>query len=278
MFNFLAGFRFPHDVIDILVVAYVIYRILLLIKGTRAFQILLGLIVILGAFIASQRLELVTLNTILNAFFSSLILVVVVLFQNDIRRALAQMGMSSFLRPSTEVGSGSTTDMVEELAKATVSLANKKIGSITVIERQTRLRSHIETGSFVDGMLSSELLQSIFLPYSPIHDGAVIVADGRIIWAGCFLPLTTRVDLEQELGRGHVVLFADAFDRDAQMAKALVIRFDEALYAGEGASHLLEVFGRIGVDFFPLRIAPEIGPGFFFCLDAVEGEPVDEDI
>ncbi len=214
MFNFLAGFRFPHDVIDILVVAYVIYRILLLIKGTRAFQILLGLILILGAFIASQRLELVTLNTILNAFFSSLILVVVVLFQNDIRRALAQMGMSSFMRPTTD-GGGATTDRVEELAKATVSLANKKIGSITVLERQTRLRSHIETGSFVDGVLSSELLQSIFLPYSPIHDGAVIVAEERIIWAGCFLPLTTRVDLEQELGTRHRAAMGITEETDA---------------------------------------------------------------
>lgn len=189
------------DLIDILLVALIIYRVILVIKGTRAAQILLGLAVLGIGYVVSDHFELFTLHWILNAFLSSLILVVVVLFQNDIRRALAHVGTNSFW-PHRDT-SDTDPQLIEELTKAAVSLANKKIGALVVLQRETDLRDHVEEGVKIDGALSGELLLSIFLPYSPIHDGAVIIKKDRVLWAGCFLPLTGRGDLEKELGTRH---------------------------------------------------------------------------
>jgi uncharacterized protein (TIGR00159 family) len=198
--DLLAGLRWQ-DVVDILLVAFVIYRIFVLIKGTRALQILVGLAIIVIAYVASQVFELFTLNWILNAFLSSIILVVVVLFQNEIRRALAHVGMNPF--SSSRDPSVTGAQAVEELMKTSVSLANKKIGALIVLQRDTDLRDYVEQGVEIQAMLSKEILLSIFLPYSPIHDGAVLVNDGRVLWAGCFLPLTTRTDVDKELGTRH---------------------------------------------------------------------------
>lgn len=189
------------DVADVLLVALVIYRVLLVIKGTRAVQILLGLAVLGIAYVVSDYVELFTLHWILSTFLSSIFLVVVVLFQNDIRRALAHMGANS-LWTYRDAGANDPR-AVEEVMKAALSLANQKIGALIVLERSTDLRNHVEEGVAIDGEVSKELLLSIFLPYSPIHDGAAIVKDGRILWAGCFLPLTNRVDLEKDLGTRH---------------------------------------------------------------------------
>lgn len=189
------------DVVDILLVTLVIYRVFLVIRGTRAVQILLGLAVLGIVFVVSEYLELFTLHWVLSAFLSSIILVVVVLFQNDIRRALAHVGTNSlwsYLEPGA-----TDPQAIEELMKAAVSLANKKIGALIVLQRGTDLRNHVEEGVRIDGEISKELLLSIFLPYSPIHDGAVIVREKRILWAGCFLPLTSRADLEKDLGTRH---------------------------------------------------------------------------
>jgi uncharacterized protein (TIGR00159 family) len=196
----LAGLRWQ-DVVDILLVAFVIYRIFVLIKGTRALQILIGLAFIVVAYVGSQVFELFTLHFILNAFLSSIILVVVVLFQNEIRRALAHVGMNPFL--SSREFSVTGPEAVEELMKVSVSLANKKIGALIVLQRETDLEDYVEQGVKIEAALTKELLLSVFLPYSPIHDGAVIVRDGRVSWAGCFLPLTTRPNVDKQLGTRH---------------------------------------------------------------------------
>ncbi|NTU59983.1 MAG: TIGR00159 family protein [Deltaproteobacteria bacterium] len=201
------------DLVDILLVALVIYRVLLVIRGTRAVQILLGLAVLGMIFVVSEYLELFTLHWMLSAFLSSIILVVVVLFQNDIRRALAHVGTNS-LWPYLEAPA-SDSQALDELMKAAVSLANKKIGALIVLQRGTNLRNHVEEGVKIDAEISKELLLSIFLPYSPIHDGAVIVKDGRILWAGCFLPLTSRGDLEKDLGTRHRAAVGITEDTDA---------------------------------------------------------------
>jgi diadenylate cyclase len=211
--DFNIGFRFPNDIIDILVVTFVIYRILLMLKGTRAFQMLMGLILIVGAFVGSQVLELLALHWILNAFLSSFILVVVVLFQSDIRRALAQMVKHPWW--SIRDLGADAPKVVEELVRSSVSLANKKIGGLIVIENDTMMRNHVEGGVLINGMLGRELIQSIFLPYSPIHDGAVVVAGNKIIWAGCFLPLTTRLDIDQSLGTRHRAAMGITEETDA---------------------------------------------------------------
>jgi len=195
----LGGIR-VQDVVDVLLVAFVIYRIFLLLKGTRALQILVGLAILVVAYVASQVFELFTLHWLLNAFLSSIILVVVVLFQNEIRRALAHVGMNPFL--GTREGAQEAA-VIEELMRTAVSLANKRIGALIVLERETRLDDHVEKGVTLDARVSRELLQAIFLPYSPIHDGAVVVRGRRILWAGCLLPLTTRSDLDKDFGTRH---------------------------------------------------------------------------
>jgi len=170
-----AGMRWQ-DILDILLVAFVIYRIFILIKGTRALQILVGMAFLVVAFVASQIFELFTLHWILNAFLSSIILVVM---------------------------------------KAAVSLANKKIAALVVLQRETDLRDYVEKGVRVDAVVSKELLLSVFIPYSPIHDGAVIVQGDRVLWAGCFLPLTTRVDVDKELGTRHRAALGITEETDA---------------------------------------------------------------
>ncbi|MEW6488757.1 MAG: diadenylate cyclase CdaA [Thermodesulfobacteriota bacterium] len=207
-----AGLRWQ-DVVDILLVALVIYRIFVLIKGTRALQMLVGMAVVVAAFVASQVFEFFTLNWILSAFLSSIILVVVVLFQNEIRRALVHVGVNPFL--SAKEGSADGGQVVEELMKAAVSLANKKIGALIVLQRETDLRDYVEDGVRLDAALSKELLLAVFIPYSPIHDGAVIVRSDRVLWAGCFLPLTTRLDVDKELGTRHRAALGITEETDA---------------------------------------------------------------
>ncbi len=207
-----AGLRWQ-DVVDILLVAFVIYRIFILVKGTRALQMLVGMAVVVVAFVVSQIFELFTLQWILSAFLSSIILVVVVLFQNEIRRALAHVGVNPFL--TAKEGSTDGGQVVEELMKAAVSLANKKIGALIVLQRETDLRDYVEEGVRVDAALSKEILLSIFIPYSPIHDGAVIVRKDRVLWAGCFLPLTTRLDVDKELGSRHRAALGITEETDA---------------------------------------------------------------
>lgn len=189
------------DGVDILLVTLVIYRVFLVIKGTRAVQILLGLAVLMVIYVGAEYFELFTLRWVLNGFLSSIVLVVVVLFQNDIRRALAHVGMNSLWAYGETGAMGA--QVIEELMKASVSLANKRIGALIALQRGTDLRDYVDGGVRVGAAVSRELLLSIFLPYSPIHDGAVLVADDRIRWAGCFLPLTTRTDVDKELGTRH---------------------------------------------------------------------------
>jgi uncharacterized protein (TIGR00159 family) len=187
------------DAIDILVIAYVIYRIIDLIRGTRAVQMLIGLAVVFLTFLSSQYFELYTLNWILDNFLSSILLVIVVIFQDDIRRALTQVGT----RPFFGVEKGIQQEDLEEIIRAAVSLASKRVGALIVLQRDVGLNQYIEVGTQLDARVSKELIASIFLPTSPIHDGALIIQHGRIIAAGCFLPLTTNPHVSKTLGTRH---------------------------------------------------------------------------
>jgi len=190
----------PLDLLDIALVTFVIYRIILLIKGTRAVQMLLGLAVILGVYVASQIGGLNTIHWLLDNFLSSIILVIVVLFQNDIRRALIHVGRNPFF---ADLSFQEETQAMEELVKACVNLANKRIGALIAIERETGLKDFLEVGVDIDSKVNSDLITSIFLPYSPIHDGALVIQQGRIKQAGCFLPLTQNPDVSKNLGTRH---------------------------------------------------------------------------
>jgi len=183
----------------VLLVTAGIYWLLLLIRGTRAVQILVGLIVLLALSLASEIFQLVTLRQILDNFLGSAVLIIVVLFQHDIRRALARVGRGFF--PS--VSAQEASQLLEEVVRAAQTLAQKRVGALIVLERDTQLDDQIEAGTPLDAAVSKELLTSIFLPYSPLHDGAVVVQRGRLAYAGCILPLTLRDDLPEGVGTRH---------------------------------------------------------------------------
>ena len=187
------------DTLDILLVAGGIYWLLLLIRGTRAIQILVGLIVLIALTLVSQLLELAALGLILERLLEPAVLIIVILFQNDIRRALARVGRGIF--PS--FSSAQEIQVVEEIVRAAGALSQRRHGALIVLERESNLGDLIEAGVPVDASLSKELLSSIFQPSSPMHDGAVVIQEGRVASAGCILPLTLRTDLPEGLGTRH---------------------------------------------------------------------------
>ncbi len=193
------NFRWLLDFLDIFLVAFIIYRIILLIKGTRAVQMLLGLAVVLLVYVVSQVGGLYTLHWLLDNFLSSIILVIVVIFQNDIRRALIHVGKNPFFADSVK----DESVLIDELVKAAIGMANKKIGALIVLERETGINDFLEIGVEIDAKISSDLINSIFLPYSPIHDGALVIQQGRLARAGCFLPLSQNPDISKTLGTRH---------------------------------------------------------------------------
>ena len=196
---FRARFDPLRDTVDILLVAAGIYWLLLLIRGTRAVQILVGLIVLIALSLASELFQLAALGMILERFLDFAVLIIVILFQNDIRRALARVGRGFFPSFAEE----RDIQIVEEIVRAAGTLSQRRHGALIVLERETNLADMIEAGVRVDASLSKELLLSIFQPSSPMHDGAVIIQEGRISTAGCILPLTVRTDLPEGLGTRH---------------------------------------------------------------------------
>lgn len=209
---FLAGSFDPvRDTVDVLVVACGVYWLLLLIRGTRAVQMLVGLLILIGASAASQLFDLATLSWILDHFLASAVLIVIVLFQHDIRRALARVGRGFF--PTLE--DTRESQMLEEVVRAAQTLAQKRVGALIVLVRETRLDDQIEAGPAIDAAVTKEILTAIFLPYSPIHDGAVLIENGRVSHAGCVLPLSLRKDLPEGLGTRHRAALGVTEETDA---------------------------------------------------------------
>lgn len=199
------------DVLDILLVAFIFYRLILILKGTRTLQMLVGLAILLFALIVSKWIELYTIDWMVTKFWSQIVIALIILFQPEIRRALAQIGKNPFsnLTPMEEFRT------LEEIVRASVSLANKRIGGIIVLEREMELREIVEMGIQLDAKVSKEILTSIFLPQSPIHDGAVIIKGDRIIAAGCFLPLSLGHDISKILGTRHRAAMGITEETDA---------------------------------------------------------------
>jgi uncharacterized protein (TIGR00159 family) len=187
------------DTVDILLVTAGIYWLLLLIRGTRAIQILVGLIVLIALSLASDLFQLAALGMILERFLGSAVLIIVILFQNDIRRALARVGRGFFPSFSAQ----QELQIVEEIVRSAGALSQRRQGALIVLERESNLGDLIEAGVVVDAQISTDLLTSIFQPTSPMHDGAVVIREGRISSAGCILPLTLRTDLPEGLGTRH---------------------------------------------------------------------------
>lgn len=194
-------------------VSILIYELLMLIRGTRAVQMALGGAMILGLFYLSGWSHLETVNFLIRNFVGYVVFAVIVLFQADIRRALAHLGRAPFFRYFAKAESAE--ESIEELIVASGLLAAKRIGAIIAIERQVGLRNYIEGGIPLDAVLTYDLLVSIFQPSSPLHDGAVIVQTDCIAAAACFLPLTVNPKLSKALGSRHRAAIGLTEENDA---------------------------------------------------------------
>ncbi len=199
-------------VIDIAIIAFIIYQALLLIRGTRAAQILTGILFVVATFLLSSIVPLTTLNWVMNKFYSSFIIILIILFQDDIRHVLSRMGKKSFIPGADRVASHHVLD---EIVRAATSMASKRIGGLIVLERNIILGRYVDVGVLIDGRISKELLVSIFHPSSPIHDGAVIIQRGRVAAAGCFLPLTREENLDPNMGTRHRAAIGISQETDA---------------------------------------------------------------
>jgi diadenylate cyclase len=201
------------DLVDILVVSVIIYELLTLIRGTRAVQMAVGAGVLAGLFYASGGFHLPTVNWLIRNIAGYIVVALIVLFQADIRRALAHLGRAPFFRyfakPETAVES------IEEIVVAASMLAEKRVGALIAIERQIGLRNYAEGGIPLEAILTYDLIVSIFQPTSPLHDGAVIVQNDRVAAAACFLPLTVNPKLSKDLGSRHRAAIGLTEENDA---------------------------------------------------------------
>ncbi len=227
------------DVVDIILVSLILYRILLIIKGTRAAKMLLGLGVLLVVSFFSKYLELYTLDWMISSFWGQVVIVLIVLFQPEIRRALAQMGETTILQSLT---SAEGLRSLDEIIRASISLANKRIGGLIVIERDVSLKDYVEIGTPLDARVSKELLLSIFHPTSPIHDGAMVVRGNRVVAAGCFLPITLGGDLSKALGTRHRAGLGITEETDA----VAIVVSEETGIISVGVDGKFETYSEIG--------------------------------
>ena len=189
------------DLLDIAIVAVIIYEFLKLIRGTRAVQMAVGSLFIVALFYVSQLAPLQTLNWMIRNVLVYVAFAAIVIFQSDIRRALAHLGQARFFRYFTRPESDD--ENVEEIVVAATILAQQRVGAIVAVEREIGLRNYIESGIPIDATLTYDLLVTIFRPGSPLHDGAVVLQEGRIAAAACFLPLTVNPRLSRDLGTRH---------------------------------------------------------------------------
>jgi diadenylate cyclase len=189
--------------VDIAIVAYVIYLILKFVRGTRAVQLLRGVIVVVIVAAAAQWLQLNATSWLFQKFELALVVGLPIVFQPELRRALEQVGRGRFFQVQfADMGSEAVTSLVDELLRAAAVLSRNKIGALIVLERETGLSDIVETGIRIDAVVTAELLINIFIPNTPLHDGAVIIRGNRILAAACFLPLA-ETQLGTEYGSRH---------------------------------------------------------------------------
>ncbi len=200
--DILTNFRF-RDVIDIIIIAYIIYWIMKLIKQTRAEQLLKGLVILIVSLNLSDWLGLRTTHFILQNTMTLGVIALLIVFQPELRRALERLGRGKLFSKFLFVPKEDYSDMIEEVARAAQMLAEKRFGALIVLEKEVGLRDFADTGIVVNSEVTAELLVTIFFPNSPLHDGAVIIRNGRLHAAGCFLPLSDNPNISKQLGTRH---------------------------------------------------------------------------
>lgn len=188
------------DGVDIVIMAVVFYNLILLLRGTRAIRMLFGLGVLLAVSFVAENIGLHAVNWVLQNLLGAVVLVIIILFQPELRRVFANVGQTPLLRFFDPI---KEERLLQECVRGTLSLAAKRIGALIVLQRETDLKAYVDGGVGFDARVSRELIFSIFLPASPVHDGAVLIQGNRLSQAGCFLPLSQNQDLPKDLGTRH---------------------------------------------------------------------------
>jgi len=199
------------DIVDILLVSFIIYRTILLIRGTRAAQMVIGIAVLIVIYFGARELELLTLYWLLRTLLSSIFLIIIIVFQGDIRRALTQVGKTPFYKTYDDA----LQNTIQVVVASARYLSRRRIGALIVMERETGLRDYIESGHKINANLTTELLSTLFLPSSPLHDGGVIIYNNRIQTAGCLLPLTKNPYINKRYGTRHRAAIGLSEETDA---------------------------------------------------------------
>ena len=199
-----SNIRIPFDIIDILVFAYVIYKTIAFLRESRAGQLVKGLLILFAAYFIAGWWELATLEWALSKVADAAIIAAAVIFQPELRRILERVGRTNFT-PGQMLDSEESqlTQCIDHVSRAAGTMQEQKIGALIVFERKTQLGEIINTGTVVDAATSVSMVNNVFFPKSPLHDGAMIIRDGRIYAAGCILPLTQRDDIRLQLGTRH---------------------------------------------------------------------------
>ena len=240
------------DVLDVLIVSFLLFQLFSLMKGTRAVHMFFGLIVLFILSVIAQWLDLIAVNWLVSSLRTVWVIAFVIIFQPELRRALSSMGQNRFLRRFVSVPE---SGVIPEIIKSVTRLTDKKIGALIVLEKDMGLKNFSETGTMVDAKVSAELLETIFTPPTPLHDGAVIIQNDRVVAAGCILPLTHDHRVAAALGTRHRAALGLSEESDA----IVVVVSEETgkiAYAHNGKLHrkvelnqlredLLESFGMV---------------------------------
>ncbi|MFH0732694.1 MAG: diadenylate cyclase CdaA [Candidatus Omnitrophota bacterium] len=202
-------------IVEILLLWYLFYLMLLFLKGTRAFQVLKGLTIIIlvvsvSAFFVTQKLGFYTLNWMIERFFGLIVIALIILFQPEMRQGLASIGQKGMFSLAVL-----EQHIIEEIVNAASLLSKKKIGAIMAIERDASLRVYIESGISLDAQVTAEILNTIFMPNTPLHDGGVVIRGERVLAAGCLFPLTDNPHVSKRLGTRHRAAIGLTEERDA---------------------------------------------------------------
>ncbi len=211
MLSFLPSVRFA-DILDILLVAFIIYWILLFIRGTRAVQMLYGLLLMMGLFVLSKKIGMVTFQWVVGNFLGGLIVILVVIFQSEIRRGLAKMGQARIFGTNP---AAPPPVFLDDLVQSSFRLASERIGAILLLERNMGLQEYVEHGKALDALFSHELVESILSTHSPIHDGAMVLRGDRIAAAGVILPIPADSSLVKTMGTRHRAAWGVSSETDA---------------------------------------------------------------
>jgi diadenylate cyclase len=255
--------------LDILIVSILMYRALLVIRGTRALPMLLGLLAVAAVYFIAKEVGFVTLAWLIDSLFNSFILLVVVIFQDDIRRALTKVGSQSFL---FKQGKAVSHQVLDEISLSAHKLSKARLGSLMVIQREVGLDEFMEESVHLDAQVSPKILMSIFTKESPLHDGAVIIQGGKIKAAGCVLPLSFNPDLDPNLGTRHRAALGITERSDAMVVVtseetgAITLFIDGTLHRNLDVNSLKDLLQRNSTTTGHSRRTP------FKKVEAIDGE------